>query len=172
MFVKKTGSDQFVTKHLLRRAGFGTTPPELLHYESMSYEKCVKVLLEPDHIDDSQLEDLITGEKFDFTRTDELRRWWILRMAFTRRPLQEKMTLFWHGHFATSIQKIESPYSMYMQNLVMRRMALGNFHDLLLAMTKDPAMIIWLDNQQNKKGQPNENYARDGAVFDGHRQLL
>jgi uncharacterized protein (DUF1800 family) len=161
MFVKKSGSDAFLTKHLLRRAGFGTTPPELAHYESMSYDKCLKVLLEPEHIDDSQLEDLIAIEKFDFTRTDELRRWWIYRMAFTRRPLLEKMTLFWHGHFATSIQKIENPYSMYMQNLLMRRMGLGNFHDLLLAMTKDPAMIIWLDNQQNKKGEPNENYARE-----------
>ena len=161
MFTKKSGRDPFLIKHLLRRAGFGSTPKELQYYESLGYEKCVKVLLEPEHVDDSELDGLIANEHFDFTRLDDLRRWWIYRMTFTRRPLQEKMTLFWHGHFATSNQKIENPYAMYMQNSSMRQLGLGNFHDLLLSMTKDPAMIVWLDNQQNKKGEPNENYARE-----------
>ena len=109
----------------------------------------------------ADLDSLIANQNFDYTRIDDLRRWWIYRMAFTKRPLEEKLTLFWHGHFATSVRKVELPYRMYTQNNVMRNLGLGNFHDLLLAMTKDPAMIVWLDNQQNKKGQPNENYARE-----------
>jgi uncharacterized protein (DUF1800 family) len=82
-------------------------------------------------------------------------------MLFTKRPLEEKLTLFWHGHFATSNSKVNSPYNMYMQNLSIRQFGLRNFRDLLLAMTRDPAMIVWLDNQSNRKGQPNENYARE-----------
>jgi uncharacterized protein (DUF1800 family) len=157
----KSSRNQFLVKHLLRRAGFGCTPTELAYYQKLGYEKCVKVLLDPEKVDDSGLDALIANQDFDYTRIDDLKRWWIYRMAFTKRPLEEKMTLFWHGHFATSVRKVELPYRMYMQNKLMRTMSLGNFHDLLLSMTKDPAMIVWLDNQQNKKGQPNENYARE-----------
>jgi uncharacterized protein (DUF1800 family) len=161
MFERKHERDSFLIKHLLRRAGFGSSPPELAEYEKFNYEKCVKLLLEPERVDNSALDSLVASEDFDFTRIDDLKRWWIYRMMFTRRPLEEKMTLFWHGHFATSVAKVENSYAMYMQNLTMRKLGLGKFHDLLLAMTKDPAMIIWLDNQQNKKGEPNENYARE-----------
>ena len=161
MVAGKAGRNLFLIKHLLRRAGFGCTPPELTYYEGLGYEKTVKVLLDPERIDDSELEALVGNQQFDYTRIDDLKRWWFYRMTYTRRPLEEKMTLFWHGHFATSVRKVELPYRMYMQNQIMRTMGLGNFHELLLAMTKDPAMIVWLDNQQNKKGQPNENYARE-----------
>jgi uncharacterized protein (DUF1800 family) len=82
-------------------------------------------------------------------------------MITTVRPLQEKMTLFWHGHFATAIAKVAQPKLMYVQNETMRSNALGVFDDLLTAMYKDPAMLIWLDGQRNIKGAPNENWGRE-----------
>jgi uncharacterized protein (DUF1800 family) len=66
-----------------------------------------------------------------------------------------------HGHFATSERKVRNPHAMYLQNMLFRKHALGDFHQLLLSVSKDPAMIVWLDNQQNRKGKPNENYARE-----------
>ena len=154
-------SDALLVEHLLRRGGFGTSPDEMQRYKEMGYEHTLKELMHPDKVDDEALEDTIKSQDFDFTRIDDLKRWWIYRMAYTKRPLVEKMTLFWHGHFATSNRKVNNAYSMYMQNVLLRRQGMGNFGDLLLAASKDPAMIVWLDNQQNKKGKPNENYARE-----------
>jgi len=154
-------SDGFLVEHLLRRAGFGATPTELQHYQSIGYDRTLKELLHPEKVRNDDLDETITAQNFDFTRIDDLKKWWIYRMTFTRRPLEEKITLFWHGHFATSIRKVGSVYAMYMQNMLFRRQGLGNFHELLLATSRDPAMIIWLDNQQNRKGKPNENYARE-----------
>ncbi len=93
--------------------------------------------------------------------TFELQKWWLRRMAETTRPLQEKLTLFWHGHFATSNFKVSSAYYMWLQNETMRRNASGNFHTMIMEMSKDPAMIKWLDNDSNVKEHPNENYARE-----------
>src|SRR5262249_46950317 len=72
-----------------------------------------------------------------------------------------KMTLFWHNHFATSITKVGRPTLMYAQNKVLRRHALGHFRPFLLEISRDPAMIVWLDNNSNVAGKPNENYARE-----------
>jgi uncharacterized protein (DUF1800 family) len=146
---------------LLRRAGFGYTPQELKYYKSLGYEGTLHELLNPRLVDNSQLEKAIREHSFDFTNSNDLRRWWLYRMTFTRRPLEEKMTLFLHGHFATSDRKVRNPHAMYLQNLLFRKYALGDFHQLLLNVSKDPAMIVWLDNQQNRKGKPNENYARE-----------
>jgi uncharacterized protein (DUF1800 family) len=157
----KPDTESFWIEHLLRRAGFGYSPAELKYYKSLGYEKTLVELLEPEKVDNSKLTDALDQQGFDFTRLVDLKRWWIYRMAFTRRPLEEKMSLFWHGHFATSNRKVDNPYFMYLQNVKMRDYGLGNFETLLLSMSKDPAMIIWLDNQQNKKGKPNENYARE-----------
>lgn len=82
-------------------------------------------------------------------------------MLHSPTPLQEKMTLFWHNHFATSNAKIQSVRLMHGQYELMRKYALGNFGDLLQEMSKDPAMVIWLDTKGSKKGNPNENYARE-----------
>lgn len=147
--------------HLLRRAGFGYSPKELKYYLSLGYEGTLDELLNAKAIDNSRLENAIKEQAFDFTNGNDLRRWWLYRMLYTRRPLEEKMTLFWHGHFATSDRKVRNPHAMYLQNMLMRKHALGNFHDLLLGISRDPAMIIWLDNQQNRKGKPNENFARE-----------
>ena len=91
----------------------------------------------------------------------ELRGWWMTEMITTPSPLTEKMVLFWHNHFVSSLQKVRSPVLMYRQQLVLRQHALGYFGDLLHAVSKDPAMVIYLDNASNRKAQPNENFARE-----------
>ena len=91
----------------------------------------------------------------------ELRAWWMTEMLTTPSPLTEKMVLFWHNHFVSSLQKVRSPVLMYRQQLVLRRHALGYFGDLLHEVSKDPAMVIYLDNASNRKAQPNENFARE-----------
>ena len=102
----------------------------------------------------------------------QLRHWWLERMAFGPRPLQEKLTLFWHGHFATSMQKVKDAYLMYLQNETFRKHASGNWLEMLIAVTRDPAMLIWLDQTQSRKQHPNENYAREVmelfALGEGH----
>lgn len=156
-----TKSDSFWIRHLLRRAGFSASPEELAHYQKLGYEDTLEELLHPERVDDSELEKKLKLQAIDYTSTEDLQRWWLYRMTFSKRPLAEKMTLFWHGHFATSDRKVKNPYAMYVQNVLFRKLALGNFHELLYAISKDPAMIVWLDNQQNRKGKPNENYARE-----------
>lgn len=91
----------------------------------------------------------------------EMQQWWIQRMVETTRPLEEKLTLFWHSHFATSYRAIENSYHMFMQNNFFREHAAGNFGDLLRGIVRDPAMLAYLNNQQNRKGSPNENLARE-----------
>lgn len=87
--------------------------------------------------------------------------WWFRRMLATKAPLREKMTLFWHDHFATSIQKVRQPLLMVMQNELFRCHATGSFKELARAVAKDPAMVLYLDGQNSKKGKPNENFARE-----------
>ncbi len=94
-------------------------------------------------------------------RMTELRGWWLNRMANGPRPFQEKMVLFWHGHFATSFEKVNEAYYMWRQNELFRRLATGNWQQLLLDAGKDPAMLRWLDQAQSKKDHPNENFARE-----------
>jgi uncharacterized protein (DUF1800 family) len=93
--------------------------------------------------------------------TADLRRWWLNEMFATTVPLREIMTLFWHGHFASSIGKVLVPQAMYQQNATQRRFALGNFREFLREMTLDPAMLIYLDLEDSDRAQPNENYARE-----------
>ena len=94
----------------------------------------------------------------DLTRIQAI---WLYRMIFTPHPLRERMTLFWHNHFATSNVKVQSPLLMQRQNDLLRAQALGDFRALLTAIGKDPAMLIWLDSTINRKAKPNENYARE-----------
>src|SRR5207249_11631371 len=102
----------------------------------------------------------------------DLRGWWLERMANGPRPLQEKMTLFWHGHFATSVEKVREAYLMWRQNELFRRLATGNWLDLLTEVATDPAMLVWLDQAQSRKEHPNENFAREVlelfALGEGH----
>lgn len=91
----------------------------------------------------------------------EAQGWWFRRMLQTRAPLREKMTLFWHDHFATSIQKVKQPALMLWQNALFRSHACGNFRTLTQAVLLDPAMVIYLDTESSRKGRPNENFARE-----------
>jgi uncharacterized protein (DUF1800 family) len=91
----------------------------------------------------------------------ELRHWWLQRMVSGPRPLQEKLVLFWHGHFATSAQKVKDAYLMWKQNEVFRRHTSGSWLTLLTEVSKDPAMLLWLDQAQSRKQHPNENFARE-----------
>lgn len=91
----------------------------------------------------------------------EAQGWWLDRMFRTQAPLREKMTLFWHDHFATSVQKVKEPHLLFVQNQTFRQHALGNFKQLTHAMAKDAAMMLFLDLQTSKKGKPNENFARE-----------
>ncbi|HEY5895380.1 MAG TPA: DUF1800 domain-containing protein [Chthoniobacterales bacterium] len=91
----------------------------------------------------------------------EMRTWWIQRMTDPAYAPLEKATLFWHGHFATSVGKVRDPSLMWQQNTTLRTHAFGNFANLLKAMSRDPAMMIWLDLQNSHKQAPNENWARE-----------
>ncbi len=96
-----------------------------------------------------------------FEKGAELRGWWMTEMLTTPSPLTEKMVLFWHNHFVSSLQKVRSPVLMYRQHLLLRKHALGYFGDMLHEVSKDPAMVVYLDNASNRKAQPNENFARE-----------
>jgi uncharacterized protein (DUF1800 family) len=99
--------------------------------------------------------------QLNFTKLAGIQAWWLIRMLTTSRPLVEKMTLFWHGHFATAISKVNDALAMKAQNELFRAKGMGKFRDLLLAVSQDPAMLYWLDNNTNVKAHPNENYARE-----------
>src|SRR5262249_49753957 len=92
---------------------------------------------------------------------EQLRGWWLYGMFQGGHPLREKMTLFWHNHFATSMAKVQNPDLMFRQNCLLRAHALGQFGPFLQAVSQDGAMLVWLDSNSNVKGRPNENYARE-----------
>jgi uncharacterized protein (DUF1800 family) len=150
--------------HLYRRAAFGATWDELQAAVDDGPDKAIDKLLNGQ--DDSNLEaDLRTKAASigRFNNDAQLALWWLNRLVWTGKldPLREKMTLFWHNHFATSNAKVRNAAYMLGMYELMRRHALGNFRDLLQEISKDPAMMVWLDTAQSKKGQPNENYARE-----------
>ena len=99
--------------------------------------------------------------QLDMTKLASIQAVWMHRILHTARPLEEKMTLFWHNHFATANYKVGNPQAMYAQNALFRANALGSFHDLLNGVSRDPAMLRWLDSNSNRKASPNENYARE-----------
>ncbi len=101
------------------------------------------------------------AEQSDRQQMREIQSWWLKRMIETPRPLEEKMTLFWHGHFATSYRTIEDSYHMFAQNNLFRKHAVGNYGDLLFAIIRDPAMLAYLNQNDSRKTKPNENLARE-----------
>ena len=150
--------------HLLRRAGFGATETELAQYLPLGFAGALERLLNPEQVDDSATDLLLaplTTDLGDRKKIEAAKFWWLSRMLYTQRPLQEKMTLFWHNHFATANSKVANSVLMLQQIQLFRDYGLGNFEVLLQKVTRDPAMLIWLDNRQNRKGAPNENYARE-----------
>lgn len=150
--------------HLLRRAGFGGAPEDIDDLSARGREGAVDFLINFNQIDNSKMESLLAAS-FDFSTQDgisngEIRRWWFTRMVNTKRQFEEKMTLFWHNHFATSSSKVQD-FLMYNQNLLLRQRVLDRFDDLLLKVSQDAAMLIWLDNITNVLGKPNENFGRE-----------
>ena len=101
------------------------------------------------------------GLRSNAVETQRLATWWGERMLTTRRPLEEKLTLFWHGHFATGAGKVRDARMMHRQNEMLRANAAGNFRDLLVGILTDPAMLVYLDNGENRKDHPNENFGRE-----------
>jgi uncharacterized protein (DUF1800 family) len=147
--------------HLLRRAGFGAAPAELARYQAMGVEGAVDALLDYESADDGALDALLTAQELDLTRLRHLQRWWLLRMVHGQRPLQERMTLFWHGLLTSEYGKVSDGELMLAQNQLYRSHALGRFDELLKAVSRDPAMLIYLDSRTNRKEAPNENYSRE-----------
>jgi len=149
--------------HLYRRAGFGATWTDLQAGLKAGPNQAIEQLLQGGPGQD-QL-DRYTGEMAQSIRKAnnglQARAWWLLRMLDTPQPLHEKLALFWHNHFATSNAKVNNAGYMIGQYELMRKHALGNFRSLLQEMSKDPAMLIWLDTSLSKKAMPNENYARE-----------
>ena len=153
------GEDIGLIAHLFRRAGFGATRDELEAYAARGYAEAVEDLVNPERLpplDEDIITRYIDGENhFIWAGT------WIYRMVVTKRPLVEKMALFWHHVFATGVSKVEHSPSMVKHVQMFREKGLGDFHTLLVELSKDPAMIFWLDNNENRMGQPNENYGRE-----------
>ena len=173
--------------HLLRRAGFGAGPSEVDTFSRMSINDAVSYLVDyegrpddvdarigrPDHAQVST-KDLFAPD----IDIDDARQRWLFRMVHTRRPLQEKMALFWHNHFATAYSKLNvDSGSMQAAKMLaykpgalrgpqgqlelFREYALGNFRDLVVKVAQDPAMLVWLDGKSNTAAKPQENFGRE-----------
>lgn len=169
--------------HLYRRAAFGF-PPGAVATETPAWQALQQAV---DRGPDAAVDELLAGgpeqsrynelmdslgeriagsvgraSPFGQTlETDKLQGWWLYRMLHAPHPLLERMTLFWHDHFATSIAKVGKATWMFRQNRLLRRHALGQFRPLLHGISRDPAMLDWLDADSNIKGRPNENFARE-----------
>lgn len=172
--------------HLYRRAGFGASPADLEAAVSAGYQATVEAFIAGGGTATDSTGDTIAAPSFAPYRPlpgesatpehleaavaqgrvltaelAQLQAWWMERMVVTATPLREKMTLLWHGHFATSVSKVGFPNLMYLQNQLFRITGMGNFEDLTQAVTKGGAMMVWLDTIVDRKGKPNENFARE-----------
>ena len=156
-------NDLRLMAHLMRRAGFGATRDELERLAERGYDATVEALLDPEsqpELDMDELYRYLPQAESSFVglhvQTD-----WMYRMLNTLRPLQEKMALFWHYVFATAVSKVEQSSQMANQVALFRKHGMGSYRRLLVETAKDPAMIFWLDNQDNHKRAPNENWGRE-----------
>lgn len=172
----------------MSRAGFGGPPAEVEKLARLGLDQAVDYLLEyekqPDTIPNPEwarpepdlaekatlLRNAKEQEKREIfqmekrkqaQRLPELQHWWLQRMTEGARPLQEKLALFWHGHFATSFLKVRDGYLMWKQNDIFRRNAHGQWPQMLVETAQDPAMLLWLDQARSNKAHPNENFARE-----------
>ena len=149
--------------HLMRRAGFGATFQELEQALSEGYEATVERLLHPE---DAPEWDDTTFRRYHVDQNsvmliESAQSYWLYRMVNSPRPLEEKIALFWHGLFATAYGKLNHAKAVVNQTNTFRRHGLGTFRNLLSELSRDPAMIFWLDNKDNHKDAPNENYGRE-----------
>ena len=155
--------DPALMAHLMRRAGFGATQEELERYMTKGHEAVVEELLHPGD-PQNMPDDIIRRYHVGLSELRHLHQgvgYWMYRMITTQSPLEEKIALFYHGLFATGFAKLNHPRAMLNQIDMFRRHGLDGFSNLLLELSKDPSMIIWLDNQDNHKEAINENYGRE-----------
>lgn len=181
--------DRARAAHLLNRAGFGGRPEEIDRVvrmgmdaavdELMAFDRVPETLAPPDFsavraawaattaltpansTEQQRFEARVAAQRLDNQKLQELREWWTAHMIRTRRPLQERMVLFWHGLLVSGRPEVRLSETLYIQNALFRRMALGNYKTLVLEICRDPAMLQYLDNESNRKGRPNENFARE-----------
>jgi uncharacterized protein (DUF1800 family) len=148
--------------HLLRRATLGPTMDEIVRASDRGLQPTLADMLSQldRPMSDKEAATAAIGDIF-LKDGRGLRAGWMLRMLSAPNLFREKLTLFWHDHFATAISKVNDPRLMANQIDTLRRLSLGKFRDIVLAMARDPAMLIWLDNSLNVKGKPNENWARE-----------
>lgn len=174
--------------HLLNRAGFGKAPTIGAPRQLAKPESWVDRLLDvPQSLDPADIPEWVEGtdfgsmqlrhfkslpEKERREKLKEIRRmnrrhvasvreWWLERILQSKEPLQEKLTLFWHGHFVTSSQKVKVGLQHWVQNNLLRFEGMGSFRDLTVSVSRNPAMLMYLDGARSKKGAPNENFARE-----------
>ncbi|MGD9793624.1 MAG: DUF1800 family protein [Acidimicrobiia bacterium] len=147
--------------HLMRRAGFGASASEAAALTSQSFEQLVDGLLGATPAAVVAPAILSNASKARWEKHQALQRWWYDRMAFSATPLQEKLTLFWHGIFTTEFSKLYSARQIWDQHLLYRQHCLGNLRDFAKAMAVQPAMLNYLDNASNVAGQAQENFARE-----------
>jgi uncharacterized protein (DUF1800 family) len=148
--------------HLHRRAGFGASAAELDVAVSAGPAASVARLCNPPAPagDFEATSSMLAGRTANGD-ANQLAAWWLFRMLNTPDALAEKLTLFWHGHFATSAAKVEKPRLMLEQNELLRSNARGAFGQMVRAISRDPAMLIYLDSATNRRIHPNENFARE-----------
>lgn len=162
------GQTYIDTAHLLRRAGFGADPEAVRLAAAAGLAATTDSLLHPERTPDTledeaflqRLSALLPETKNGGLPTQAIKMWWAHRMVASPRPLEEKMTLFWHGHFTSKDGAMQGDL-LLRQNRLFRTHALGNFRTLTLAVSRDPEMLRYLNGSQNYKAHPNENYARE-----------
>jgi len=179
------------TRHLLGRTAFGAGPQDFKIFEPMNRTEAVRYLIgnvrrialtpspawasdsAPMYLPSRTKEERKMGPRrrtkeerearrtLRRSRSRDLKVWWLTEMLYTPSPFSERMTLFWHNHFTSSLRKVKRARLLLRQNHMLRRHALGNFATLLNVMARDPAMVVYLDSRRNKLGRPNENFARE-----------
>ena len=151
--------------HLMRRAGFGATREDLERYVARGYETMVEELLHPENatpaLDDEDIQRRYHIGNNSFMEKTHGQTYWLYRMVNTTRPMEEKIALFWHGIMCTAYDKLNHPRVTLRQIDMFRRFGLGSFHTLLVEQSKDPSMILYLDNENNHMDGVNENYGRE-----------
>jgi uncharacterized protein (DUF1800 family) len=161
--------DYDAAAHLMARAGFGDPPPKIDRLVKIGRDRAVDSMVDYQDIDNTKFEkQMRRGFPFikslrsfseAFVPPSYLENWWFTRILFTPRPLEERMTLFWHSHFATEISVVRS--LAIQQNITLRENAVAQFDTLVLNLAKDPAMLRYLNNDENYRDHPNQNFARE-----------
>ena len=180
--------DHTKAAHLLNRAGFGGKPDEIQRLVRMGFQAALNEIVEYESVPDTPLSIDFSDvyalleeaqrarqagadertrvaiaqrtQRANLQKLQELRESWVSRMIQAKRPLQEKMVYFWHGHLVSGYPEVTFAEHLYIQNELFRRMAFPNYKEMILAIARDPAMLTYLDNRLNRKARPNENFGR------------